>query len=169
MRHDVVNFESRERRGVVAHQQGASFPWAHPLSLLTKGKLQVIYIEHNRAVYQAGLTDCGRPIRQGWSEIGCAKCCERLGRIRRHRRRVLVFTLKRECQRPRFCVGGYARYVIDACPVGSSVVVNDGLSEVIAITKWGTGNSHYSRINRVHACADIRTSVQARDLGGKLV
>ena len=64
---------------------------------------------------------------------------------------MLIFAPKIKCQRPRFRVCTDSRYVVDASPIWSPVIVNNGLSEVISIPEWSTGNSRDTRVDRIQA------------------
>src|SRR5580692_283386 len=81
-------------------------------------------------------------------------------RIRRNRRGMLILALKGKRKRSRFGPRGEACDAANALAVGTPVVVDESLCEVIPIRKGLARNVRRPDVYRVETCARIRASVQ---------
>src|SRR5947209_1371498 len=81
---------------------------------------------------------------------------------------MLVFPPDIESQRPSDRARGNSRNRIEAFPVGPSVVIDDGLAEVIAVAERRARNRGHTSVNRFDLCADVAGAVDAPALVNKL-
>ncbi len=65
MRHDIVNLQHRERRGIVAQQQGPRFARAEPHTLRPERNLDVVQVDGRHAIEQRELVYMPVPLANG--------------------------------------------------------------------------------------------------------
>ena len=62
-----------------------------------------------------------------------------------------------------------AGYVVEAFPIRSAIIIDDGLPEVVPIAQRSAGNSSHTRVHGIQSHAEIGGAAHARRLFVKLL